>query len=296
MKLSVKILIGAAVLLLIITAALSFYIVEEDEHALVLRFSKVEHIVSEAGLHFKIPFIDTIKTYPQNVQLYDLQPSDVLTSDSKAMSVDSYVVWQISDPLTFYRTLGTTLEAQSRLDAAIYNALINIIGTMKQDEIITETVEGGRNDLNIKVYEKVKEYTATYGIEITDVKIKRFDLPAENESAVYERMIAERNQITQKYIAEGKAEATKIRNRADLDVNVLISDANVKAEMLVAEGESEYMRLLAEAYNTADKQEFFTFMRSLDALKASLTGESKTVILSADSELAKILMGSSNGE
>ena len=122
MKLSVKILIGAAVLLLIITAALSFYIVEEDEHALVLRFSKVEHIVSEAGLHFKIPFIDTIKTYPQNVQLYDLQPSDVLTSDSKAMSVDSYVVWQISDPLTFYRTLGTTLEAQSRLDAAIYNA------------------------------------------------------------------------------------------------------------------------------------------------------------------------------
>ncbi len=296
MKLSVKILIGAAVLLLIITAALSFYIVEEDEHALVLRFSKVEHIVSEAGLHFKIPFIDTIKTYPQNVQLYDLQPSDVLTSDSKAMSVDSYVVWQISDPLTFYRTLGTTLEAQSRLDAAIYNALKNIIGTMKQDEIITETVEGGRNDLNIKVYEKVKEYTATYGIEITDVKIKRFDLPAENESAVYERMIAERNQITQKYIAEGKAEATKIRNRADLDVNVLISDANVKAEMLVAEGESEYMRLLAEAYNTADKQEFFTFMRSLDALKASLTGESKTVILSADSELAKILMGSSNGE
>lgn len=230
------------------------------------------------------------------MQLYDLQPSDVLTSDSKAMSVDSYVVWQISDPLTFYRTLGTTLEAQSRLDAAIYNALKNIIGTMKQDEIITETVEGGRNDLNIKVYEKVKEYTATYGIEITDVKIKRFDLPAENESAVYERMIAERNQITQKYIAEGKAEATKIRNRADLDVNVLISDANVKAEMLVAEGESEYMRLLAEAYNTADKQEFFTFMRSLDALKASLTGESKTVILSADSELAKILMGSSNGE
>ena len=182
------------------------------------------------------------------------------------------------------------------MDAAIYNALKNIIGTMKQDEIITETVEGGRNDLNIKVYEKVKEYTATYGIEITDVKIKRFDLPAENESAVYERMIAERNQITQKYIAEGKAEATKIRNRADLDVNVLISDANVKAEMLVAEGESEYMRLLAEAYNTADKQEFFTFMRSLDALKASLTGESKTVILSADSELAKILMGSSNGE
>lgn len=291
MKKAVKILIAVIVLLGAVVLGSSCYTVSEDEYALVVRFSKVVGVTENAGLHFKIPFVDTIKTYKKNTQLYDLQPSDVLTSDSKAMSVDSYVLWKISDPLTFYRTLGTTSEACSRLDAATYNALKNIIGTMPQDSIIQLSDSAGKNDLNKSVFEQVKELTGSYGIEVTDVQIKRFDLPAENETAVYERMIAEREKIRQTYVAEGQAEAQKIKNDVDREVNIIVSDAEAKAEEIVAEGEKEYMQMLAAAYDTQDKQDFYVFMKSLDALKASLNGENKTVILGSDSELAKILMG-----
>ena len=218
MKKAVKIIIAVVILLGAIVLGSSFYTVEEDEYVLVIRFSKVVGVTEESGLHFKIPFVDTVKTYKKNTQLYDLQPSDVLTSDSKAMSVDSYVLWRISDPLTFYRTLGTTSEACSRLDAATYNALKNIIGTMPQESIIQLSDSAGKNDLNKSVFEQVKKLTGSYGIEVTDVQIKRFDLPAENETAVYERMIAEREKIRQTYVAEGQAEAQKIKNEVDREV------------------------------------------------------------------------------
>lgn len=291
MKKAVKIIVVIVILLGAIVLGSSCYTVAEDEYVLVVRFSKVVGVTENAGLHFKIPFIDTVKTYKKNIQLYDLQPSDVLTSDSKAMSVDSYVLWKISDPLTFYRTLGTTSEACSRLDAATYNALKNIIGTMPQDSIIQLSDSAGKNDLNKSVYEQVKALTGSYGIEVTDVQIKRFDLPSENETAVYERMIAERKKISQSFVAEGQAEAQKIKNDVDREVNITVSDAEAKAEEIIAEGEKEYMQMLAAAYDTKDKQDFYVFMKSLDALKASLQGDNKTVILGSDSDLAKILMG-----
>ena len=275
----------------VITAVSSCYCVKEDEYAYVVRFSKIERIERSAGLHFKIPFIDSVKFFPKNIQLYDLAPSDVLTSDSKAMSVDSYVLWKISDPMTFYKTLGSIPEAQNRLDAATYNALKNIIGTMSQDSIVTPSVEDGRSDLNEIVCDQVKSATADYGIEITDVKIKRFDLPSENEEAVYQRMISDRNQIAEKYRAEGSSEAAKMKNDVDKQVNIIVSDAKAQAEEVVAEGERQYMQLLAETFNTAEKENFYIFMRSLETLKASLIGEQKTIILGANSELAKILQG-----
>lgn len=290
MKKSV-IIVLVIVLFAIITLATTLYTVEEDEYAYVVRFSKVEQVKESAGLHFKIPFIDSVQYFPKNIQLYDLAPSDVLTSDSKAMSVDSYVLWKISDPMTFYKSLGSITEAQGRLDAATYNALKNIISTMSQDSIITPSVDDGRNDLNVTVCDQVKAATTDYGIEITDVKIKRFDLPSENETAVYQRMISDRNQIAEKYRAEGASEATIMKNEVDKQVNIIVSDAKAQAEEIVAQGESEYMRLLADTFNTPEKEEFYIFMRSLETLKSSLTGEQKTVILGKDSELAKILQG-----
>ncbi|MBR3918913.1 MAG: protease modulator HflC [Clostridia bacterium] len=287
-----SIIISLVIALFVVVALVSAcYTVEENEYAYVVRFSKVEQVEEKAGLHFKIPFIDSVQYFPKNIQLYDLAPSDVLTSDSKAMSVDSYVLWKISDPMTFYKSLGSISEAQVRLDAATYNALKNIISTMSQDSIITPSVDDGRNDLNVTVCDQVKSATTDYGIEITDVKIKRFDLPEENETAVYQRMISDRNQIAEKYRAEGESEATIMKNEVDKQVNIIISDANAQAEEIVAQGESEYMKLLADTFNTAEKEEFYIFMRSLETLKASLTGEQKTVILGSDSELAKILQG-----
>ena len=291
MKKKSIIILTIIAIFVLITAFSSCYCVNENEYAYVIRFSKIERIEKSAGLHFKIPFMDSVKFFPKNIQLYDLAPSDVLTSDSKTMSVDSYVLWKISDPMTFYKTLGSIPEAQNRLDAATYNALKNIIGTMSQDSIITPSVDDGRNDLNVVVHEQVKSSTTDYGIEITDVKIERFDLPTENEEAVYQRMISDRNQTAEKYRAEGSSEATKMKNDVDKQVNIIVSDAKAQAEEIVAEGEKQYIKLLAETFNTVEKENFYIFMRSLDTLKTSLTGEQKTIILGADSELAKILQG-----
>ena len=130
-----------------------------------------------------------------------------------------------------------------------------------------------------------------YGISVEDVKIKRFDLPESNLNAVYSRMISERNQMAEKFAADGNYEASIIRNEVDKQVNIIVSDAEAKAAELEAEGESEYMRLLAEAYNSKDKREFYEFTLALEALESSLTGDNKTVILDRDSDLAKILMG-----
>ena len=136
----------------------------------------------------------------------------------------------------------------------------------------------------------------SYGIEVIDVKIKRFDLPSENEQAVYTRMISERNQMAEKYRADGEYQAALIINEVDKKYNIIISDAKLEAEKLVAEGEKQYMKILSEAYNTPAKREFYEFLRGLDALKSSLNGDETTIILGKDSEIAKILTGVAKGE
>ncbi len=198
--------------------------------------------------------------------------------------------WEIADPLTFYRTLSSTMEAESRLNALTYTALKNLMGTLEQNDIINMDDASERNDIYASITTEVASLADTYGINVLDVKIKRFDLPDNNEQAVYERMISDRNQIAEKYTADGNYEASIIRNEVDKEVNIIVSNAEAEAARLEAEGEQEYMRLLAEAYNTDDKKEFYEFTRALDALKASLTGEGKTVIIDDDSMLGQILM------
>ena len=280
------------ILLLVVFLGLnSMFTVRENEYACTVRFSKIIDTTGEAGLHFKIPFIDTVKYFPKATQLYDIPPSEVLTSDKQNMTVDCYVLWSISDPKLFYQTLTTTVYAEQRLDALTYNQLKTVMGTLAQSDIINMEEGGKRNDIYEKIASDVDAQAATYGIHVEDVKIKQFDLPESNLNAVYNRMISERNQMAEKYTADGNFEASIIRNDVDKQVNIIVSDAEAEAAKLEAEGEAEYMRMLAEAYDTKDKQEFYKFTLALDALKQSLTGDQKTVILDANSELAKILMG-----
>jgi membrane protease subunit HflC len=207
------------------------------------------------------------------------------------MTVDCYILWKIEDPKKFYQTLGTPTVAEQRLDALTYNALKTVMGTLAQADIINMNDGAERNDIYEGIAATVDELAATYGIGVEDVKIKRFDLPESNLNAVYSRMISERNQIAEKYTADGKYEASVIVNDVDKQVNIMVSNAEAEAAALVAEGEAEYMRLLAEAYDSADKKDFYEFTLALDALKQSLNGSEKTVILDANSDLAKILMG-----
>ena len=277
--------------LVAILALNSIYTVRENEYAARVQFSKIVEINDQAGLHFKFPFIDSVKYFSKATQLYDIPPSEVLTSDKQNMTVDCYILWSISDPKLFYQTLGSTSVAEDRLDNITYNELKTVMGTLAQSDIINMEDGAKRNEIYEGIAADVDTQARNYGITVEDVKIKQFDLPESNLNAVYSRMISERNQMAEKYTADGNYDASIIRNDVDKQVNIIISNAQAEAAKLEAEGEAEYMRLLAEAYDTMDKKEFYEFTLALDALKQSLTGEEKTVILDGSSELAKILMG-----
>ena len=286
-----KVFLIALLLIAVLVGINGLYTVEENEYACIVRFSKIISTADTAGLHFKVPFLDNVKYFSKATQFYDIPPSEVLTSDKQNMTVDCYILWNISAPRTFNQTLGSTAAAEQRLDAITYNALKNAMGTLAQADIINMEEGGKRNTIYEGITEDVSNLAQKYGIEVEDVKIKQFDLPESNLNAVYSRMISERNQMAEKYTADGNYEASIIRNDVDKQVNIMVSDAEAEAAKLTAEGESEYMRLLAEAYDTADKKDFYEFTLALDALKASLNGDEKTIILDGNSELAKILMG-----
>jgi membrane protease subunit HflC len=286
------IIIAAIVALaVIIISGSCFYTVAENEYACTFRFAEIVNTVDTAGLHFKLPFIDSVKYFPKATQFYDIPPSEVLTSDKQNMTVDCYVLWHISDAQQFYRALGTTGMAEERLNAITYNALKTAMGTLAQADIINMEDGALRNEIYESIAGTVNAQAKTYGIEVEDVKIKQFDLPESNLNAVYTRMISERNQMAEKYTAEGNKEANLIRNEVDKDVNILISNAQVAAAKRIAEGEAEYMRILATAYDTEEERAFYEFTLALEALRASLNGDEKTIVLDENSELGKILMG-----
>ena len=282
--------IAIAVVLLVVISG-SFFTVAEDEYACVFRFSEIVDTADTAGAHFKVPFLDSVKYFPKATQFYDIPPSEVLTSDKQNMTVDCYILWSISDPQQFYRALGTTAKAEERLNAITYNALKTAMGTLAQADIINMNDGAERNEIYEGIAATVDSQTAVYGIHVEDVKIKQFDLPESNLNAVHSRMISERNQMAEKYTADGNYEASIIRNDVDKQVNILVSNAEAEAAKLVAEGEAEYMRLISEAFDTPEEREFYEFVLALDALEASLTGEQKTLILDADSPIAQALLG-----
>ena len=283
----------AIVIVLVLVIGLSgcLFTVREDQYACTFRFSEIVNTTDEPGLHFKMPFVDSVKYFSKATQFYDIPPSEVLTSDKQNMTVDCYILWEISDPQQFYRALGTTGKAEERLNAITYNALKNAMGRLAQADIINMNDGAERNQIYEGITTTVDNQAVTYGIHVEDVKIKQFDLPDSNLNAVYSRMISERNQMAEKYTADGNYDASIIRNEVDKQVNIIVSNAEAEAAKLEAEGEAEYMRMLAEAYNSPDKKDFYEFILALDALKQSLTGSEKTIILDADSDLAQILAG-----
>ncbi len=270
---------------LLVAGASSVVITRENEYSLVRQFGKIDHVVSEAGISFKIPFIQSVDTLPKEILLYDLPSSDVITSDKKTMICDSYILWYIADPQKFAQTLNSSItNAEGRLDAIVYNSTKNVISSTTQDDVIS----GRDGELSAAIMANIGSSLDQYGIKLLSFETKKLDLPGDNKAAVYERMISERDNIAATYTAEGSSEAQIIRNTTDKEVTVLLSEAEKDAEILIAEGEAEYMRILSEAYRDESKQEFYSFVRSLDALKASLTGKNKTVILSPDSPIAQI--------
>lgn len=282
----IGILIGVSAVVIAVGASVT--VTQQNEYKLIRQFGKVDRVISSSGISFKIPFIESTQSLPKETLLYDLAASDVITKDKKTMISDSYVLWKISNPLKFAQTLNSSVESgESRINTAVYNATKNAISSMSQDQVITSR-DGELSDM---VMEAIGTNMDQYGIELLKFETKQLDLPDDNKEAVYERMISERDNIAATYKAEGNSEAKVIRNKTDKEVAIQISDAKKQAEILEAEGEQEYMKILAQAYGEEDRSEFYSFVRSLDALKTSMKGEDKTVILSADSPIAQIFEG-----
>ena len=282
------IVIGVVLLFAVSVAGGAFYTVPMNQYAAVRQFGRIVDIESEPGLKIKVPFIQNVQLISKTLKLYDVPLSDVITRDKKSMIADNYVLWKVVDPTKYVRTLeAMDTRAEERIEAAVYNAQKNVISSMSQDEII----EARGEKLTQLLTDEANSDIGDYGIEVVVAEIKSLDLPDDNKAAVYTRMISERQNIAASYKAQGESEAQKIRNETDKNVIVMKADAQKQAEILEAEGEAEYMKILQEAYNTSEKADFYNFTRSLDAFKKSLSGSNNTVILDKDSELAGLLYG-----
>lgn len=281
---------GKALGIIILLAAIvillnSAFVIKENQYGLVREFGKIERVVSEPGLYFKVPFIQEKDTVTKELLLYDIAKSDVITKDKKSMIVDSFVLWRVTDPKAFAQTLNmSSVNAEGRINVAVYNSIKNVISSMSQADIIAARGQ----ELTDLIMENVTTSVNQYGIEITTVEIKLLDLPEDNKDAVFERMISERENIAATYTAEGNSEAQVIRNTTDKEVALLISEAEKEAEILKAEGEAEYMEIMSTAYNDEMRADFYSFTRSLDALKNSIQGGNKTIILDKSSPIAQI--------
>lgn len=263
----------------------SMVVTYPDEFAVIKQFGKIVDIREEAGLSFKIPVIQTAEKIENEVLLYDLAVSDVMTKDKKSMIADCFALWRINDPQKYTETLSAQKSnAEFRIDTIVYNSLKNVISSMSQEEVIS----GRDGELTAAIMENIGDTLDQYGILLLAVETKSLDLPDENKAAVYERMISERNNIAATYQAEGAEEAKQISNDTQAEIIVMQSEADARAAEIIAKGEAEYMRILSEAYNDPDKADFYIFLRSLDAAKLTMSGDNKTLIIDETSPIAQI--------
>ncbi len=280
-----KIIVSIFGVLAAVLLMTSVVVTGENEYKLVRQFGKVNKVIDRPGISLIIPFMQSVNTLPKEILLYDLASSDIITMDKKTMISDSYVLWEITDPLKFAQSLNYSItNAESRIDTVVYNAIKNIISSQSQNEVIS----GRDGMLSTSIMTNIGSSIEQYGIFLLTVETKQLDLPSDNKTAVYERMISERDKIAATYIAEGNSEAQVIRNTTDKEISISVSTAKAEAERIIAEGEAEYMQILSEAYADKSRTEFYSFVRSLDAAKNSLTGNDKTLILPSNSPIARL--------
>jgi membrane protease subunit HflC len=278
-----KILIGIGAILVFLGFT-SIFIVDETEQVVVLQFGKPVRIITEPGLHMKVPFpIQEKNVFDNRLLEYDSPPEEILSKDKKSLIVDNYVRWKIVDPLQFLKTVQAIPTALSRMDDIVYSELRRELGTHDMVEIITEN----REELMEKVTVASNRSTRDYGIEVVDVRIRRVDLPSQNEESIYARMDAERKRQANKFRSEGEEEAQKIRATTDRDKTIILADAYKQAERIRGEGDAKAVEVYADAYSADPK--FYEFVRTLDAYK-KIIDDKTMLVLPSDSRLFKLLL------
>jgi membrane protease subunit HflC len=270
-----------ALIILLIGVFLVTFTVDEKETVVITQMGKPVKTVQEPGLHFKLPYpIQTLHVFDDRLLEYDSAPTEIITKDKKNLVVDNYAAFKIVDPLKFMQTVGTESGAQSRLDDIVYSELRVELGARDLNEVVARSRAKIMEIVTTKCYQKALEY----GIEVVDVRIKRADLPEENEKFVFDRMRAERQRIANQYRSEGSEEATKIRAETDRDRTMILAEAYQKSQEIRGEGDAEALKTYAQAYQR--DPDFYEFTRSLEAYEKSLSSKT-VVILSMDNELFK---------
>ena len=259
------------------------FTVDERQQVVILQFGDPIRTITEPGLHFKLPVpFQNIVTFDDRLLEYDVSPEEVLSKDKKSLIVDNYVRWKITNPLVFLQTVQAIPTAITRMDDIIYSELRRELGTHNMTEIITET----REEIMEKVTENSDKATTKYGIDVIDVRIKRVDLPKENEQSIYARMEAERNRQANKFRSEGDEEAQKIRASTEKDKTIILAEAYKEAQEIRGIGEAQALEIYAKTFNK--DVDFYEFLRTLETYK-KVIDDKTTLVLPADSKLFKML-------
>lgn len=267
----------------------NIFVVKEGEYKAIRQFGEVVKIIETPGLNYKIPFIQTVESLPKYQKFFDVQKAEINTRDKKRMIVDNYAIWRIEDPKGMISNLRSVENAEAKMGEFIFSVVRTELGQLNYEEIIDDE-NSNRGSLNERVTNKVNELLTrdNFGIVVIDVRMKRTDLPSENEESVYKRMISERETKAQEYLSKGDAEKNRIIAKTDREVKELLAKAEADAEKIRAEGEQK----AAQIYNEAFSQDpsFYNLYRTLESYKRTIDGET-VIILPDDSPYAKLLMG-----
>ncbi|MCT4478715.1 protease modulator HflC [Peribacillus sp. NPDC101481] len=285
-RFGIFLIIIIALLLIIFT---NVYIVKEGEYKVVRQFGEVVRIDKTPGLKAKVPFIQSVVTLPKYQMSSDVSEAEINTKDKKRMLIDNYAVWRIEDPKKLITNARTLENAETKMEEFIYSAVRSELGQLNYDEIINDE-KSSRGSLNDRITEKVNDLLQkdSYGISLTDVRIKRTDLPAENEASVFKRMISERESKAQEYLSKGDAKKNRIIADTDRKVKELLSTAEADAEVIRAEGEGEAAKIYNKSFSK--DPEFYKLYRTLESYKKTI-GDQTVIVLPSDSPYASLLMG-----
>ncbi len=293
-----KNLLIAAIVLVVILLSGSLFVVSEGERAIVIQFGKVQRDdatgdtnVFEPGLHFKYPFIDSVRRLDARIQTLDDVPDRFVTSEKKDLIVDSYVKWKIADFAQYYLATqgGNKLQAEALLKQKVNNGLRSEFGA----RTIAQIVSGERSALMNQAMEQASQSSKELGIEIVDVRVKQINLPNEVSNAIFQRMRAERAAVAREHRSQGQEQAEVIRADIDAKVTVMQADAERNARQVRGEGDALAAQIYANSYSK--NPEFYSFLRSMDAYRKSFSSKDDIMVLEPDGEFFKY-MNNANGK
>lgn len=275
-----------AVLLVLLA---NVYVVKENEYRVVRQFGEIVRIDSDPGVKLKVPFLQSVTMLPKNQMAYNVSEAEITTKDKKRMIIDNYAVWRITDPKLMINNARNVVNAEARMEEYIYSVVRSELGQLDYTSIVNDE-DSSRGNLNDKVTDRVNELleSGNFGIAVTDVRMKRIDLPPENEQSIYTRMISERESTAQTYLSEGDAEKRRIEAETDREVQELLAEAKKQAEVIRAEGEAEAARIYNQSFSK--DPDFYELYRTLESYKKTI-GEETMIVIPSDSPYARILSG-----